>query len=105
MRTVDLQTVHTQTPAVERSYQTRPGQVEQELRQAEVLQQQAANQKAKETQATEDTEGKRIQQEKEREKQRKQRGEKGREEEEEQQEKAAIQAKTGGRPGGIDITV
>ncbi|MFC1555895.1 hypothetical protein ACFL67_02320 [candidate division KSB1 bacterium] len=105
MRTVDLQTVHTQTPAVERSYQTRPGQVEQELRQAEVLQQQAVDQKNKETQATEETEGKRIQQEKERERKRKQQAKKRQDEEAEQQENSAVKVKPGGRPGGIDITV
>jgi len=65
MRNVDFQIVHTQTPAVERSYQTRQAQVEQEQRQATTVQQQAADQKMQETQSTQPTEGAKVQLEKE----------------------------------------
>ncbi len=99
MRSVDFQTVHTQTPAVERSYQTRPGQGEQEQRVAENLQQNANTQKLAETQATEATEHAKIQTEKEKEKERrrKKRKKQDGEAEEEQQ--------TQSPSGGIDIRI
>ncbi len=57
MRNIDFQTVHTQTPAVERSYQTRQAQVDNEQRQATTVQQQAVDQKMQEAQQNPQSEG------------------------------------------------
>jgi len=97
MRSVDFQTVHTQTPAVERSYQTRPSQVEQELRQAEVLQNQAQDQKMAETQQSQATEQSKIHLEKEKEEQRRgkkkrKKGDQDQGDDEEQQDKPAAKS-------------
>jgi len=70
MRSVDFQIVHTQTPAVERAYQTRHAQADNEQRQAATIQKQDVDAKLNETQETDQIEQAKIQLEKEREKQR-----------------------------------
>ncbi|MCH7781798.1 hypothetical protein IID62_01910 [candidate division KSB1 bacterium] len=71
MRSVEIQIVHTQAPAVERAYQTRHAQADNEQRQAATIQKQDVDAKLNETQETDQTEQAKIQLEKEREKNRK----------------------------------
>jgi len=101
MRSVDFQTVHTQTPAVERSYQTRNAQPEQEQRLATVIQQQTVDQKMQETQATPQTEGAKIQLEKAKERKRGRRKKKKSDTSPEEHEEQQAQ----GASGRIDILV
>ena len=104
MRNVDFQIVHTQTPAVERSYQTRQAQVDHEQRQATTIQQQAADQKMQETQSTPQTEGAKVQLEKEKQRRSRKRKKK---QQQEQEIKAAEkqQEDTESSPKRIDIRI
>ncbi len=105
MRTADLQTVHTQTSAVEKSYQNRHIQGDHEQRAANELQKQAADQKMKETQATPETQESRIQLKEEKERQRRERQKKKKEEEAQAKEEENKQKRQAVTSRGIDIRI
>ncbi|MCP4724335.1 MAG: hypothetical protein GY863_04845 [bacterium] len=106
MRNVDFQTVHTQTPAVERSFQTRQGQIDQLQRAANEIQQKDLDQEAKEAQEAEETPESKVQLDKETDKEKKKRKKK---QQEEEKQTAAPQAQTQTisrfKKGHIDIKV
>lgn len=102
MRSVELQTVHAQTPAVERAFLNRQAQSGQEQRLASVLQRETADQKIEQTQETEHTENPNIRPEKEAER----RNRKGKKNNNDQPEENEQEVKTARRhPGRIDILV
>ena len=104
MGSVDFQAVHTQAPAVERAYQTRHSQVDNEQRQAATIQKQDVDAKLNETQETEQTKEAKIQLEKEKEKQRRRKKRKNEEIEDEVSENNNESAGTVS-PKHIDIKV
>lgn len=104
MSSIEIQTVHVQTPAVERSYQTRHAQADNEQRQAATIQKQDVDAKLNETQETDKAEEAKIQLEKEKEKQ--QRNKKRKKEETDNEVSGNIEDITGTvSPNRIDIKV
>ncbi len=100
MRNVDFQTVHTQTPAVERAFQNRHAEVDNDQRQAANIQKEDADQKTQETQKTPEAEGGTVNKDKDKEKRR---GKKKK-----QEQKVAVSKKQEARSGSsgrIDILV
>ena len=65
MRAVDFQNISAQTPGVERAHQNRPQQSEAEQKQYTSIVRESEEQKSKETQATPESQGTKVQTEKE----------------------------------------